>query len=158
MATVFWDTGGVIHMDFLKPGTTISLEHYIAALKTLKQQLRRVQNHYKNILLQHDNSRPNTLQTIIEAIEKLDLILPYPPHSPDLAPYNFYLFPKIKKDLHGHLYNSNEEVERTVRTLMNKTVFSSFVIGFRNLSIIGGSVENGGGYVEKYMQVVNGLI
>jgi hypothetical protein len=36
MATVFWDSNGVIHMDFLEPGTTINSEHYIA-LKTLKQ-------------------------------------------------------------------------------------------------------------------------
>jgi hypothetical protein len=55
-----------------------STQNAIAALKTLKQRLR-VQKHKKNILLQHDNGRPHTLQTIMETIEKLNLtILPHP--------------------------------------------------------------------------------
>jgi hypothetical protein len=37
MATVFWDADGVIHMDFLEPGTTTNPKRYIATLKTLKQ-------------------------------------------------------------------------------------------------------------------------
>jgi hypothetical protein len=30
------------------------------------------------------------------------------------------LFPKMKEGLHGYLYDSNEEVERLVRTWMKK--------------------------------------
>jgi hypothetical protein len=61
-------------MVIIEPVTTISSEHYIATLKTLKQ-LGRVWMH-KNILLQHDNARPYTLQTTMEAGEKLDLTIP----------------------------------------------------------------------------------
>jgi hypothetical protein len=39
MATIFWDVDGVIHMDFLEPGTTTNPDRYIATLKTLKQRL-----------------------------------------------------------------------------------------------------------------------
>jgi hypothetical protein len=35
MAAVFWDANGVIHMDFLEPGTMIHSEPYIATLRTL---------------------------------------------------------------------------------------------------------------------------
>jgi 2-C-methyl-D-erythritol 4-phosphate cytidylyltransferase len=70
MVTVFSDTDGVIHVDFLEPGTTINSDCYIATLKSLKQCLRGVQKHKKNILLQHDNARPHIT---MEAIEKLDL-------------------------------------------------------------------------------------
>jgi histone-lysine N-methyltransferase SETMAR len=57
----------------------------------------------------------------VEAIERLDLtILPHRSYNPDLAPHDFHLFPKMNEDLRGHLYDSNEEVERTVRTWMKK--------------------------------------
>jgi len=61
-------------MVIIEPGTTIKSEHYTATLKALKQ-LGRVWMH-KNILLQHDNARPYTLQTTMEAVEKLDLTIP----------------------------------------------------------------------------------
>jgi hypothetical protein len=72
---------------------SINSECYIATHKTLKQWLRRVWKHKKNILLRHDNATPHTLQTRMEAIEKLHLtILPHLPYSPDLVPCNFHLF------------------------------------------------------------------
>jgi len=42
VATVFLDAGGVIHVDFLEPGTTIISDRYIAMLINLKQQLTRI--------------------------------------------------------------------------------------------------------------------
>jgi hypothetical protein len=57
----FWDADGVIHVDFLEPGTTTNPECYIATFKTSKQRLRRnVWKYKRNILLQHDNTRPDT--------------------------------------------------------------------------------------------------
>jgi hypothetical protein len=64
------------------------------------------------------------METIF-TIEKLDLtILPQLPYSPDLA--DFHLFPKMKEGLCGHLYDSDEEMGRTVRTWKN------FVTALRN--------------------------
>jgi hypothetical protein len=63
----FWATDGVIDMVVIEPGTTTISEHCTATLQTLKQ-LRIVWKH-KNILLQHDNARPYTLQTNTEAVD-----------------------------------------------------------------------------------------
>jgi len=63
----FWATDGVIDMVVIEPGTNTNSKHCTATLKTLKQ-LRRVWKH-KNILLQHDNARPHTLQTNTEAVD-----------------------------------------------------------------------------------------
>ena len=41
-------------------------------------------------------------------------ILPYPQYSPDMAPSDFYLFPKLKSDLHSTQYGSNEGVIEAV--------------------------------------------
>jgi hypothetical protein len=38
--------------------------------------------------------------------------MPHPPHSPDIAPSNFYLFGTVKQRLqtgHGHLFEELEE-------------------------------------------------
>jgi hypothetical protein len=85
----FWAADGDIDMVVIEPGITINWEHYAATLKTLKQ-LRRVWKH-KNTLLQHDNARPHTLQTTMEAVEKLDLTIPWNlPYRPDLATFHFF--------------------------------------------------------------------
>ena len=41
-------------------------------------------------------------------------ILPYPPYSPDMAPPDFYLFPKLISHLRGSQYGSNECVKEAV--------------------------------------------
>jgi hypothetical protein len=72
--------------------------------QSIKQWLRRARKHKKNMLLQPDDARPHTLQTIMEATEKLDLsILPHPPYRPDFASCDFHPFPKVQGDLCGHL-------------------------------------------------------
>ena len=38
-------------------------------------------------------------------------IVPQPPHSPDLAPYDFWLFPKLKRPLRGHRFDTIEEIQ-----------------------------------------------
>ena len=64
MATVFWDIEGVILVDFMPKGTTITSDVYIDTLRKLKARLRRVRSHLdmSKVLLQHDNARPHTYQ------------------------------------------------------------------------------------------------
>jgi histone-lysine N-methyltransferase SETMAR len=42
-------------------------------------------------------------------------ILPQPPCSPDLAPSDFHLFPKMKKHVRGQRFHSNEDVRNEVK-------------------------------------------
>ena len=62
MVTVFWDSVGVILVDFMSKGATINSDAYIDTLKSLKARMRRVRPAFEmsKILLQHDNSRPHT--------------------------------------------------------------------------------------------------
>jgi len=44
--------------------------------------------------------------------------VPYPPYSPDLAPADFFLFPKLKTILKGHHFLTIEEIqENAIREL-----------------------------------------
>ncbi|KAJ8953952.1 hypothetical protein NQ318_019195 [Aromia moschata] len=40
--------------------------------------------------------------------------LPHPSYSPDLAPPDFFLFPRLKRDLKGNRYSSVEHVQEAV--------------------------------------------
>ena len=41
-------------------------------------------------------------------------LLPHGPHSPDLAPSDYFLFSNLEKCLGGHIFANNEEVESAV--------------------------------------------
>ena len=41
-------------------------------------------------------------------------LIPHPAYSPDLAPSDYFLFPNLKKDIHGCHFRSNEEIMEAV--------------------------------------------
>ena len=59
MLTVFWDSRGIVHMEFLKQGNTVNSERYISTLRKLSVRLKRVRL-TKHTMLHHDNSRLHT--------------------------------------------------------------------------------------------------
>ncbi|GFR66869.1 histone-lysine N-methyltransferase SETMAR [Elysia marginata] len=65
----------------------------LLTMQALKLRLRRVRREKDSILL-HDNARPHTSRPTQDALRQLELTtLPDPAYSPDLAPYDYYLFP-----------------------------------------------------------------
>jgi hypothetical protein len=51
-------------------------------------------------------------------------VIPHPPHYPDLAPCDFFLFPKMKLELKGRRFDNTEEIQaesqRALDTLTEK--------------------------------------
>jgi histone-lysine N-methyltransferase SETMAR len=80
--------------------------------------LRRIRRKKENteeegIFRLHDNATPHTSKISTEAISRLGFIpLFYPPYSPDLAPSDYVLFPKLKKHLATKKFSTNEEVKK----------------------------------------------
>ena len=63
------------------------------------------------ILLQQDNACVHTCKIAMDAVERNGHeLIPHPAYSPDFAPSDCFLFPNLKKDIHGHHFQSNEEV------------------------------------------------
>jgi len=48
-------------------------------------------------------------------------VCPHPPYSPDLAPCDFWLFPKVKLTMKGKGFKSTQDIE-TVTTAQLKTL------------------------------------
>ena len=60
-------------------------------------------------------------------------ILPRLPNSPDIAPSDFYLFPKLKSHLRGTQYGINEGVIEAVTEYSGDQENAFFVEGIRKL-------------------------
>jgi len=133
MFTVLWNSERVVLADFLEKETTINSQRYIETLTSLKRRIERtgIRN---ETLLQHDNARPHTSATTRDEIQRVELsVLPHPPYSPDLAPSDFHLFPKLKEHLKGQHFSCDEEVKSAVRKWFQKQNTNFFKGGFQKL-------------------------
>lgn len=114
MATIFWDTDGVILIDYLPPKTTITGLYYATLVKKLRSAIKEKRRGKlgKGILLLHDNAPAHASQLAQQALRECSFMqLPHPPYSPDLAPSDFYLFRHLKKFLRGKQFRDNEELK-----------------------------------------------
>ena len=117
MVSFFWDSQWVIMNDYLEQGRTIKGPYYTSELRRLHQEKRQKEARKKltrGILLLQVNAPTHTSQfAMTAAIECGFEILLHPPYS-DMAPSDFYLFPKLKSYFRGLQYGSNEGVIETV--------------------------------------------
>ena len=98
MATVFWDTSGVLLVDLLPQKQTVKALRYCATLKKLKRAVWRKRPQLCNdqIIIQQDNARPHSALSTQETIKKLGwTVLTHPPYSLDLAPSDYHPFETI---------------------------------------------------------------
>jgi histone-lysine N-methyltransferase SETMAR len=60
----------------------------------------------------HDNTRPHAAARTQAMIQEFGWkVFEHPAYSPDLAPVDFHLFPKLKELLGGRRFKSDEEVK-----------------------------------------------
>lgn len=71
-------------------------------------------------MLHHNNAAPHKAAIVTEYLqsERIEL-LPHPPYSPDLAPCDFFLFPRIKKELKGKSFNNIENLAKAVQAIVD---------------------------------------
>jgi histone-lysine N-methyltransferase SETMAR len=90
---VFWDSEGVIHVDFLPHGVTINTQHYRNFLRSdVRQaiQKKRSGKPSKITILLHDSAPPHTADLMKATLATMGWeIMNHPPHIPDLAPSDF---------------------------------------------------------------------
>ena len=103
------------------------------------------------ILLLHDNARPHTAHTTIDALETLKFeVLSHPSYSPDLAPSYFHFFRHLKRDLKWTHFTSDDEVKQAVMSWIKQRTPEFFIDGMRKLVLRWEKcIERQGDYVEK---------
>lgn len=153
MATVFWDSQGIIHIDYLEKGKTITGLYYTELLDRFDTELRKKRPHLakKKVLFHHDNAPAHTAAVAAAKLVELRYkLLPHPPYSPDLAPCDFFLFPNLKKSLAGKKFLSNEEVIAATEAYFADLEKNYFLDGIKKLEHRWTKcIELEGDYVEK---------
>jgi histone-lysine N-methyltransferase SETMAR len=108
-----FDIQGIVHKEFVPPGQTVNGKFYCEVLKRLRVGIRckcpdKLKN--KSQFLHHDNMPAHTSLVQQFLTSKNITVIPHHPYSPYLAPFNFYLFPKMKLQLKGHHFDMTEEI------------------------------------------------
>jgi hypothetical protein len=94
-------------------------------------------------LLLHDNARPHTARATIDALEMLKFeVLSHPPYSLDLAPSDFHFFPRLKRDLKGTHFTSDDEVNQAVTSWVKQELLNSSLTVSVNLFYVGKNILN----------------
>ena len=111
----FFDQKGIVHKELVPPGQTINAAFYVEVLKRLRENVRRKRpDQWRNNtwLLHHDNAPAHaSLLTRRFLTDNNMTVVPHPPYSPDLAPSDFFLFPKLKMKLKGPRFQTLEEIQ-----------------------------------------------
>ncbi|UYV83122.1 hypothetical protein LAZ67_22002308 [Cordylochernes scorpioides] len=124
LLTVFFDCRGVVHHEFLPQGRTVNKEYYLQVMRNLRGAIRQKRPDLwknKNWLLHHDNAPAHTSLLVRDVLAKNNtLMMPQPPYSPDLAPCDFLLFPKLKRPMKGRRYATLDEIKTASKEELKK--------------------------------------
>ena len=113
MITVFWDCEGMILVNAMQRGETITHDTYIRALTELRKRFRgiRPDKNPTEILFQHDSARLHTSLKTQEAIPKFGwTVLPHQAYSHDLSPSDFQISGALNDAIHGMKFETDKDV------------------------------------------------
>jgi len=100
-AQFFFNVWGIVHHEFVRPGQTVNQEFYFEVLRQLRENVWRKRPELWRLgdwILHHDNAPAHTALSVTRYLASLGwTIVPHPPYSLDLAPYDFFLFPTMEK-------------------------------------------------------------
>ena len=153
MASVFWDADGILLIDYLQNGQMINGTYYASLLMQLREKikLKRHGKLTKGVLFHRDNAPVHKSVIAMAAIHDCGFkLIEHPPYSPDLAPSEFHLFPKLKIAISGTHFQSNDDVINAVDDFLNGQEKNFFKSGTEALKHRWQKcIDTEGDYVEK---------
>jgi histone-lysine N-methyltransferase SETMAR len=153
MLEVFFDYKGLIHYEFIPEGRTVNKELYVEILRRLRDAIRRKRPEKwaaNNWVLLHDNAPAHRSLLVGNYLAKNNVTtLEHPPYSPDLAPADFFLFPRLKSSLKGKRFADVEDVRENATKVLKDIQENEFHKCFEQLyDRWGKCVVAGGEYFE----------
>ena len=122
MLIAFFDHQGLVHHEFVPQGQTVNQHFYKEVLSRLIARIRRSRRdswENKRWILHHDNAPAHSALSIRQFLaERQVATLEHPPYSPDLAPCDYWLFPKIKGVLKGSHFEGVEDIKEHVTSTL----------------------------------------
>ena len=133
----FFDSTGMIYMHWVPTGQTVNQEYYVEVLREFRKRFlgkrpalfKSGQWHFHQ-----DDAPVHNSILVTDYLTKMGTKkVPQPPYSPDLAPCDFWLFPKFKEKLRGYRYETIEEMKETVTKVNDTLTQEDFHGAFQNL-------------------------
>uniref|UniRef100_A0A3Q1CG10 Tc1-like transposase DDE domain-containing protein n=1 Tax=Amphiprion ocellaris TaxID=80972 RepID=A0A3Q1CG10_AMPOC len=131
---MFWDSEGLLMIDFLPEGQTTDGGYYPSQLQKLKEVIKEKRRGklQAGVLLLQDFTPIRTAQ-VAEAAKCRFELLPHAPYSPDLTPSDFYLFHKLRAHLSGRHFQSDDEVIHAIEEYLEAQDVNFFHDGIAKL-------------------------
>ena len=123
MLICFFDQEGIVHREFFPPAMTVNADFYCDVLRKLRENVRRKrpQKWQNQNLINHDNAPAHRSFRVSQFLAKNNMtVILHPPHSPDLAPCDFFLFPKLKLWMKGRRFDNIEEIQEESQRVLEK--------------------------------------
>ncbi|CAJ0966195.1 unnamed protein product, partial [Ranitomeya imitator] len=112
MASVFWDAEGIIMVDYLEKGATITGSYYAEQIRRLREAIKEKRRGKlrAGVLFHQDNALAHKAAVAMATIQEAGFeLVEHPPYSPDLASSDFFLFPRLKEHLRGKKFDDNSD-------------------------------------------------
>ena len=159
---VFWDSKGIILIDYTPTGTSITGEYYANVIKQLRVAIKEKRRGKLaiGVLLLHDKRTPiddndnapvHKSRAAKAAIRECKFEqLNHPPYSPDLAPSDYYLFRNLKSHLRGTRFRDDDELKAATEALFEDQIDDFY---FKSIDCLkekwAKCIEVKGDYIEK---------
>ena len=133
----FFDSTGMIYMHWVPTGQTVNKEYYVEVLREFRKRF-----HQKRPALfksdqwhfHQDNAPVHSSILVMDYLTKMGIkTVPQASYSPDLAPCDFWLFPKLKEKLRGCRYETIEEMKEAVTKVIDMLTQEDFHGAFQKL-------------------------
>lgn len=137
MLICFYDSEGIVHKEFVPTGQTVNKEYYLEVLKRLLARITRVRPQYRepgSWSLLHDNAPAHNAILVRDYLAKRNVcVIDHPPYSPDLAPCDFFLFPKLKMPLKGCYFDDVDTIQMAVTRVLKAVPVEELEHSFQSL-------------------------
>jgi len=136
MLVIFFNWQGIIHKEFVPEGETITAVYYKGIMERLLNRIQCVRQgmcESGDWLILHNTPSHNA--TIIKQLlaQQNVTVLHHPPYLTDLAPADYFLFPKVKSHLKRCLFDSISDIQKAVTSTINTIAKDNFYKGIQKL-------------------------
>ena len=129
----FFDSTGIIYMHWVPTEQTINKEYYVEVLREFRKRFRWKRPAFFKSgqwYFHQDNAPVHNCILVTDYLTKMGInTVPHHPYSPDLAPCDFWLFPKPR----GCCYETIEEMKAAVMKVIHMLTQENFHGAFQKL-------------------------
>jgi len=136
MLIAFFDWQGLVHYEYVPQVQTVNKKYYLEVMKRLRAAVSRKRPEmWQNgkWKFHHDNAPAHTSLVMITHFAKNGTtVIPQPPYSPDVAPADIFLFPKLKSTLKGRRFDSIEDIKKNCTADLKRIPKKAFQKAFES--------------------------